>query len=147
MDIPDFCTSRRFSANYRCLSQFRVHTHPSKEPTQKGVTSMSTEEDMALVRRYAEEGWGKKNLAVVDELVAPDMVDHNPIWMMDQQQGAEGVKRTILGLQTAFPDLSLTIDEMMADKDKVALRWTIRGTHQGTLMGIAPTGKAVSWSG
>ncbi|TME14414.1 MAG: ester cyclase [Chloroflexi bacterium] len=108
---------------------------------------MLTEENMALVRRYAEEGWGKKNLAVMDELVAPDMVDHNPIGMMDQHQGAEGVKRTILSLQTAFPDFSLTIEEMLADQDKVALRWTIRGTHQGTLMGIAPTGKAVSWSG
>ena len=108
---------------------------------------MSTEENMALVRRYAEEGWGKKNLAVMDELVAPDMVDHNPIGMMDQQQGAEGVKRTILSLQTAFPNFSMTCDEMMADKDRVALRWTIRGTHQGPLMGIAPTGKSIAFSG
>ncbi len=108
---------------------------------------MSTEENMAIVRRYTEEGWGKQNLAVVDELAATDMVDHNPIGMMEQQQGAEGVKRTILRLQSAFPHFSVTIDDMLADKDKVAIRWTIRGTHQGTLMGIAPTGKSITFSG
>jgi steroid delta-isomerase-like uncharacterized protein len=108
---------------------------------------MSTEENMAIVRRYTEEGWGKQNLAVVDELVAPDMVDRNPIEMMQQYQGAEGVKSTILRLQSAFPHFSVTIDDLLADKDKVAIRWTIRGTHQGTLMGIAPTGKSITFSG
>lgn len=108
---------------------------------------MSTVENMAIVRRYTEEGWGKKNLEVVDELVATDMVDHNPIGMMEQKQGAEGVKSTIIMLQSAFPGFTISIDEMLADKDKVAIRWTIRGTHQGTLMGMAPTGKSVSWSG
>ena len=109
---------------------------------------MTTEENMAIVRRYIEEGWGKQNLAVVDELVAPDMVDHNPIEVMHQYQGAEGVKSTIRSLQSAFPHFSVTIiDDLLADKDKVAIRWIIRGTHQGTLMGIAPTGKSITFSG
>src|SRR2546422_11438023 len=108
---------------------------------------MSTEENMAIVRRFTEEGWGEKNLDVVDELVAADMVDHNPVGMLEQQQGAEGVKSSITMIQGGFPNFSIAIDEMLADKDKVAIRWTIRGTHEGTFMGIAPTGKLVTWSG
>ena len=108
---------------------------------------MSAEENIAIVRRYAEDGWGKQNLGVVDELVAPDMVDHNPIGMMQQQQGAEGVKSTILSLQSAFPNFSYTTEEMVADKDKVVVRWTAGGVHQGPFFGMAPTGKSATWSG
>jgi steroid delta-isomerase-like uncharacterized protein len=108
---------------------------------------MSSQENMAIVRRYLEDGWGKQNLAVVDELVAPDMVDNNPVELMHQRQGVESVKSTILTLQSAFPHYSVTIDDLLADQDKVATRWTIRGTHQGTLMGIAPTGKSIAFSG
>jgi steroid delta-isomerase-like uncharacterized protein len=108
---------------------------------------MSIDENMAIVRRYAEEGWGKQNLAVVDELVAPDMVDDNPIGVMQQQQGIQGVKNTILRLQSAFPQFSMTIDDLFAAQDKVVLRWTIRGTHQGPFMGLAPTGKSIAFCG
>src|SRR6266516_1001355 len=67
--------------------------------------------------------------------------------MMEQPKGAEGVERTILQLQSGFSHFLVPIEDMLADKDKVAIRWTIRGTHQGTLMGIAPTGKSITFSG
>ena len=108
---------------------------------------MSAEENMAIVRRFAEEGWGKKNLTVVDELVAPNWVDLNPIGMLGQQQGAEGVKSNIKMMQSAFPNFSYTTEEMVADKDKVVVRWTAGGVHQGPFFGMAPTGKSATWSG
>ncbi len=89
---------------------------------------MSTDENMAIVRRYTEEGWGKQNLVVLDELVAPDMVDDNSIGVMHQQPGSQGVKSTIQRLQSAFPQFSMTIDDPFAAEDKVVLRWTIRST-------------------
>src|SRR5207248_9468284 len=61
--------------------------------------------------------------------------------------GAVAVKRNIQMMRRAFPDFLYSTEEMVADGDKVALRWTARGTHQGPFMGMAPTGKSVSWSG
>ena len=103
---------------------------------------MSTEENKAIVRRIWEEILNKGNLALVDELVAPNYIGHFP--GMEDIKGPEGLKQLFTMYLTAFPDLRLTIDDMVAEGDKVVCRVTLRGTHKGDLMGIAPTGKQVT---
>ncbi len=99
---------------------------------------MSTEENKALVHRGIEEIWNQKNLAILDELAAPDFVCHNPTMTT---QGLEQYKQLVTMYFTAFPDLHITIEDQVAEGDKVVTRYTARGTHQGSFMGIPPTGK------
>ncbi len=103
---------------------------------------MSTEENKAIIRRIIEEAFNKGNLAVVDDLMATNHVYHEPSGQ--EVNGPEGFKQMITTYRTAFPDLHLTIDDMVAEGDKVAFRFIFRGTHKGDLMGIAPTGKQVT---
>ena len=103
-----------------------------------------SEENKALLRRFIEEVANKGNLAVIDEIISADVVDHNP--QPGQPSGREGVKQNFNMFRTAFPDLHITIDDMVAEGDKVAARMTMRGTHRGELMGIPPTGKQVVFS-
>ncbi len=103
---------------------------------------MSTEENKAIIRRIIEEAFNKGNLAVVDDLMATNYVFHGPSGQ--EVKGPEGFKQMITMYRTAFPDLHLTIDDMVAEGDKVAFRFIFQGTHKGDLMGIAPTGKQVT---
>ena len=102
---------------------------------------MSTEENKAIARRYIEELFNQKNLATVDELNTPDFVLHNDATTI---QGLESYKQFLSMYLTAFPDLHMTIEDMIAEGDIVAERVSIRGTHKGDLMGIPPTGKQVT---
>jgi len=99
---------------------------------------MSTEENKALARRYIEELFNQKNLATIDELNTPDVVLHNASMTI---QGREPYKQFVSMYLTAFPDMSMTIEDMIAEGDTVAERVTIRATHKGDFMGIPPTGK------
>ena len=104
---------------------------------------MSTEDNKAHVRR-GFEAVNQKNLAVFDELLTPDVVFHNASTTME---GLEAYKQFLSMYMTAFPDLHFTIEDMIAEGDTVVARFTTRGTHQGNLMGIPPTGKQVSGTG
>ena len=104
-----------------------------------------SEQNKALERRLIEEAWNKGNLAVVDELVAPNFVDHTA--PPGLPPGAEGHKAFIKMYREAFPDAHVTIHDILADGDKVIYRWTGSGTHQGTLFGIPATGKKMSVDG
>ena len=106
---------------------------------------MSTEGSKALSRRVIEEIINKQNPALADELIDPNFVDHGIAGM--GFKGPEGFKQYVTTFITAFPDLRLTIDDMVAEGDKVALRLTARGTHKGDFMGIAPTGKQFTVTG
>ena len=107
---------------------------------------MSAEDNKAAVQHMGEEAFNKGNLDVLDELVAQDVVDHDPA--PGQPPGREGIKQFVSELRTAFPDLQLALDELIAEGDKVVVRWTMRGTHLGELRGgIAPTGKAFTVTG
>jgi len=103
---------------------------------------MPVEENKALIRRYFEEFRNRGDLAVADELLAPNYVLHAGLG--EDIHGPEGCKQDIVMVRSAFPDLHITIDEMVAEGDKVASRWTFRGTHRGEFTGIAPTGKQVT---
>jgi steroid delta-isomerase-like uncharacterized protein len=105
---------------------------------------MSADANKKIVRRLVVEPW-EGNLGVIDELVASNYVGHDPA--QPDMQGPEGIKEFITGYLAGYPDAKITIDEQLAEGDLVATRWTGRGTHQGELMGIPPTGKQVTVSG
>ena len=106
---------------------------------------MSSEQNKAIVRRAFEEPW-KGNLDVLDELLASDYVGHDPA-SPEPLRGPEGVKEFISTYRAAFPDARVTVEQQLAEGDLVATRWSGRGTHDGELMGIQPTGKQVTVSG
>jgi len=104
---------------------------------------MSIEENKALARRWNEEIWSKGNLAAVDELLATNFVFNYPAPGLAPDR--EGYKQTVT--MASFANIQSVIEDMVAEGDKVAVRWTWRGTHKGEYMGIAPTGKQVTITG
>ena len=105
---------------------------------------MSTEDNKALVRRFYEEG--VHNPALFDELLAPTYVLHLP-GSPQPISGIEHAKQLMAVYTSAFPDLQTTTEDMVAEGDKVAIRNTWRGTHQGAFQGLPPTGKPVTFTG
>ena len=99
----------------------------------------------ALVRRLFEEVWNQGNLAAIDELFAPSYVRYDPA--APEAKGLAGFKQLVVRLRTAFPDLHFTLEEVIAEGDKVMSRALLRGTHRGDYLGIAPTGKPVAVKG
>ena len=104
---------------------------------------MSTEQNKALFRRLMEEVFDRGNISLIDELFAPDFVEHEEL-PPGIAAGSEGVKQMSTMFRSAFPDFKATIDDMIAEGDKVVVRGTWSGTHKGEFMGIPPTGKRVS---
>jgi steroid delta-isomerase-like uncharacterized protein len=105
-----------------------------------------SEENKQAARRLIEEAFGAGNFDVVDELVDPGYVGHDPT-LPEPIRGPQGVKELAQGYRAAFPDMRLTVEEQLADGDQVTTRWTARGTHQGELFGVAPSGKQVTIEG
>jgi steroid delta-isomerase-like uncharacterized protein len=106
-----------------------------------------SDQNKALARRYVEEIWNQGNLSVIDELVAPNANFHDPSVPGGKFTGPEGMRQFVQIYRGAFPDVHLTINDVIAEGDKVVIRWTATGTHKGELMGIAPTGKRVTVTG
>ena len=103
------------------------------------------EENKALVRCYFEEVLSKGNVAAVDEFMDADYVDHSiPSGL---PPGTEGLKQATTTYRTAFPDLKATLDDIFAESDRVAYRWSVSGTHLGEWLGIPPTGNHVTATG
>jgi steroid delta-isomerase-like uncharacterized protein len=105
----------------------------------------STEANKTIVRQGLEEMFNQGNVAAVDKYLAADYVEHQT--MPGQAPGLEGFKQMLSMMHTAFPDFRITIDDLIAEGDKVVVRSTFRGTQKGEFMGIAPTGKAVATTG
>src|SRR5206468_1222883 len=101
---------------------------------------MSAEENKAVVRRFWEECVNRQDLTAVDTLVAPEFVHHGAADAA-QARGPEGVRRWAARLQAALPDLRVTLDDLIAEGDKVVVRSTRTGTHPGPLFGLPPTGR------
>ena len=106
---------------------------------------MPEADNKTIARRFNEEVWGKGDEEVLEELLAPDFVDHDAL--PGQSPDREGHRQILAAFRHAFPDLSVTTEDMVAEGDKVVSRWTARGTHRGELMGIAPTGNGVTIEG
>ena len=103
-----------------------------------------SERNKIVVRRAIEEVYNQGNLDVVDDLVSSDFVAHASL---EDIHGSAGMKQFVASLREAFPDLHLTIDDQVAEGDRVVTRWTAHGTHTGTFQGIPPTGKQGTMSG
>jgi steroid delta-isomerase-like uncharacterized protein len=110
---------------------------------------MSLDENKAIVQRILSEFWLGGNLAVLDELLAPDCINHeqsNP-----EQRGKAACKQWAndvrLVNRRGFPDYDITSEDIVAEGDKVMKRWVFQGTHSGEFAGIPPTGKRVTMRG
>ncbi len=90
-------------------------------------------------RRAIEDGWNRGNLVVIDELFAPDFVEHQ----VGIRPGRDGVRDSIRDLRTAFPDLRLAVEDVVAEGDLVWARIRATGTHQGPFLGTAGTGRPI----
>lgn len=102
---------------------------------------MTLDANKALVRRLFEEVFPAGDPSAVRDLVAPGFTDHDPI--PGQPAGLEGIEYVVSTLHTAQPDLQFSIDDLLAEADRVAIRWTLRGTHTGPMLGQPPTGQPV----
>jgi len=100
----------------------------------------TTEENKAQFRRTFEEMFNQGNLAVADDLIAPDFLNHEA--PPGNNRGPESARQLVAWLRSAFPDLHYTIEELVAEGDTVAGRVTMSGTHHGPFQGIAPTGRS-----
>ena len=105
-----------------------------------------SQEYVEIVRRVAEEAWGRGEFDVIDESVADDVVVHNT-GAPEDVHGVEAYEALIGTYRTAMPDMEVRIVETVAEGDRVAMRFTTKGTHEGELMGIEPTGTEVEGEG
>lgn len=106
---------------------------------------MSTEQTKAIARRFYEESLNGKNLDIIDELFAETYQAHPPGAPAPLDRAAfKHFNRMFLA---GFPDFQITVEDEIAERDRAVLRLTAQGTHQGTFMGIPPTGKHVRWTG
>jgi steroid delta-isomerase-like uncharacterized protein len=103
---------------------------------------MSAEENQALVRRWYEEVWNAGRADLIDELVAEDFVLHHTS-LPGRPVPREAYKQLLPLFRTAFPDFRITVEDMLAHGDRVAVRLRQTGTHRGEFRGIPPSGKRV----
>jgi steroid delta-isomerase-like uncharacterized protein len=103
------------------------------------VVSASRSE--AFVRRWIDDGFNNRRLAVVDELFAEEFAVNGTVI------GRQGLKQSMQRHLNGFPDLHVTVDDLVADGEKVAVWYTAEGTHNGPFEGIPATGRRVKWSG
>jgi steroid delta-isomerase-like uncharacterized protein len=109
---------------------------------------MTLEENKALARRAIDEVWSKGNLAVAAEVYGPNFVSHQHSHPHARDvRGVSALIEFVREFRQAFPDFRDTIDEQVAEEDKVVTRFTSTGTHRGALMGLQPTNKRASWMG
>jgi len=105
-----------------------------------------SEQNKTNIRRLFEEVWNKGQLPVADELFAPTYTHHDSS-TPDVGRGPESEKKRVTLYRNAFPDIRLTIEDMLAEGETVVARWSCRGTHKAELNGIAPTGKQFNITG
>jgi steroid delta-isomerase-like uncharacterized protein len=108
--------------------------------TPKEETSVTTKSNKHIMERFTREFLTSGDAALAGEFLSPDIVMH---FAGKQQQGRESYVAIVAANQVAFPDLLWTVEDMVADGDSVAVRYTMTGTHRGDFAGVPPTGKAV----
>jgi predicted ester cyclase len=107
---------------------------------------MSVDRNKELARRVFDEIWSEGKLELADKILAPDFVGR-PGGLGHPFRGPEGAKQFIGRLREGFPDITFTVEDMIAEGDLVATRWTGRGSHDGEFMGLEPTGDPVTFGG
>jgi len=106
---------------------------------------MSTEQNKSIVRRWVEEGWNKRNTALIDQLFTPNFYQHET--GPETVKSSETLKPFVAGYLSAFPDLQFTIEDLIAEGDRVVWRFKATGTNTGPFMGGPTTGKAIAVTG
>jgi steroid delta-isomerase-like uncharacterized protein len=124
-----------------CMLQGRKSLRESRKKTV-----LAFQENKTLIRRWLGEVFSSGDLDVADELFSLNYALHDPSFPHDVH-GPEGIKRYVTAYRVAFPDLTVTVEDQIAEADKVVTRWTVRGTHSGEFLGLAPTGDEVTVSG
>jgi predicted ester cyclase len=109
---------------------------------EKGEQAVSDEDNKALVRRFVDEVQSAGNIDLIDEICSPEFVNHSAPPGIPAD--CEGIKIVTAMFRRAFPDSYFTVEDMVAEGDKVATRKTFHGTHEGEFMGIPPSGRSVS---
>jgi predicted ester cyclase len=105
---------------------------------------MSTEQNKAIVCRFIEEAYNKKNMSVGDEVLAANVVIHVS---NSEIKGLAGWKQYAGGFLSGFSDIAISVKDTIAEGDRVVATWACHGIHTGELKGIAPTGKKATWTG
>jgi steroid delta-isomerase-like uncharacterized protein len=108
---------------------------------------MSAQENKALADRFHMDIFQEGNLDAADEILSADFAWHGGMGPGEDQRGPEGTKQVASAVIGAFPDRRITHEDIIAEGDKVLIRWVLRGTQQRELMGIPPTGRSVTVTG
>ena len=117
----------------------------TSSPTHRGrEEAVSAEDNKALVRRFVDEVQSKGNTDLIDEICSPEFVNHSA--PQGLRADLEGIKILTTMFKGAFPDSYFTVEDMIAEGDKVVTRKTFHGTHEGEFMGIPPSGRPVNVS-
>lgn len=103
-------------------------------------------ENKALVQEFIEEVWNEGRIDLIDQRVSDSYAGHDPS-IPAPISGNEGFKQLVVGFRSAFPDLHLDVEDLIAEGDKVVGRYMLRGTHKGEFLGLPPSGKEVSVTG
>ena len=114
------------------------------------VTATRTPADLAdASRRLLEQSFNTGDFGLIDQFVGPEALNHDPALpaQMRDLRGPDALKRVVTMYRTAFPDVRMTVDDVIVAGDKVVLRWHSEGTHRGELAGLAPTGTHGSVTG
>jgi steroid delta-isomerase-like uncharacterized protein len=106
---------------------------------------MSLEENKALLRRIPEEIWSKGDMAAADAVLSSDFVNHNPAF--GHPPTRDGYKQTVAAFRQAFPDLAMTVEDILAEDDKVTVRFRVIGTQHGTFGAFSASGRPVDFTG
>ena len=131
------------------VTQWQRVKELGRQVLSRGTTeqmSVSAEENKAVVRRELEEIFTQGNLDAAEDVYAPNYYSHQPAGSEDIR-GLEAIKQFTAGVRQAFPDMQITIEDQIAEGDKVVTRFTSRGTHQGDFEGIAATGRRIAVEG
>lgn len=107
---------------------------------------MSGESNRAVVRRFIDEVFNRGNLSVAQEVLTDDYVHQDPA-TGELGSGQDGLEKMVAFYREAFPDFQISLEDQIATEDRVVERWTGRGTHRGTLMGISATNRTIEATG
>ncbi|MCW5849672.1 MAG: ester cyclase [Anaerolineae bacterium] len=99
-----------------------------------------------IAHRYLEEVFSKGNVAAIDEITAVNFVSHDPA-AGGEIRGVDGFKQFVTAIHTVFPDIQFTVEDMLAEGDRVAVRWTMHSEHEGEGLGLPATHRPVTVTG
>ena len=102
-----------------------------------------SEQNKTVARRWFEDLFSRGDLDAADEILSAEFVDHLP---REEERGIEELKHYVSIYRTAFPDIQDTVEEIVAEVDKVVVLWRSHGTHQGEFMRVPPTGRHVTFT-